>query len=231
MNSFLVGTPEGARLCTSFQDCSRYRGKTSKSYDKGWCQHDTVCSRERHPAHCHLPWNGRRLLWKSIVSTRCPRIDCFIAYAIWWWCVSWKLNVIRHKLFGISDLFFLMKNQTMQLVCEYLFTLYMHHYIYICIHSCLCAISWRWCVFRKLSISEHTVTWWSMIIDRVWIGYWIYWTLWYSSWIHFTVHYDTHTPMSTVTSSLPFFGSRFFQWRMFPFLWVPKLSPASATSF
>jgi hypothetical protein len=40
----------------------------------------------------------------------------------------------------------------------------------------------------------------------------------------------TRTLVSTVTSSLPLFGSG-FQRRTFPFLRVPKLSPASATSF
>jgi hypothetical protein len=36
--------------------------------------------------------------------------------------------------------------------------------------------------------------------------------------------------MSTVMSSMPLVGSG-FQRQTFPFLWVPKLSPASATSF
>jgi hypothetical protein len=40
----------------------------------------------------------------------------------------------------------------------------------------------------------------------------------------------TNTLMSTVTSSLLLLGSG-FQRRTFPFLWVPELSPASATSF
>jgi hypothetical protein len=36
--------------------------------------------------------------------------------------------------------------------------------------------------------------------------------------------------VSTVTSSQPLLRSGFQRWT-FPFLWVPKLSPASATSF
>jgi hypothetical protein len=44
--------------------------------------------------------------------------------------------------------------------------------------------------------------------------------------VHFTV---THTPLSTVTSSVPLLGSG-LQRRMFPFLCVPELSAASATS-
>jgi hypothetical protein len=40
----------------------------------------------------------------------------------------------------------------------------------------------------------------------------------------------THTPVATVTSSLPLRGSG-FQHQTFPFLWVPELFPASATSF
>jgi hypothetical protein len=44
---------------------------------------------------------------------------------------------------------------------------------------------------------------------------------------HFTV---THTPISTVTTSLPLLGGSFQRWTS-PFLWVPELSPVSATSF
>jgi hypothetical protein len=40
----------------------------------------------------------------------------------------------------------------------------------------------------------------------------------------------THTLVFTFTSSLPLLGSG-FQWRTFPFVWFPELSPASATSF
>jgi hypothetical protein len=72
-------------------------------------------------------------------------------------------------------------------------------------------------------------------IDRFWINDRIYWTLCYSSWLNFTVHCYTHTHarmhtlVSTVTSSLPLLTSG-FQRRTFPFLWVPELSPTSATS-
>jgi hypothetical protein len=45
--------------------------------------------------------------------------------------------------------------------------------------------------------------------------------------LQFTI---THRQLSKVTSSLPLIGSG-FQRQMFPFLWVPELSPASATSF
>jgi hypothetical protein len=45
--------------------------------------------------------------------------------------------------------------------------------------------------------------------------------------LQFTI---THILVSTVTSSLPLLGSG-FQRRIFPFLLVPNLSPASATSF
>jgi hypothetical protein len=40
----------------------------------------------------------------------------------------------------------------------------------------------------------------------------------------------TRTLVPTVTSSLPLLSSG-FQLRTFPFLWIPELSPASATSF
>jgi hypothetical protein len=46
----------------------------------------------------------------------------------------------------------------------------------------------------------------------------------------YTLQYTiTHTLVSTVTSSLLLMGSG-FQWQTFPVLWVPELSPASATS-
>jgi hypothetical protein len=45
--------------------------------------------------------------------------------------------------------------------------------------------------------------------------------------LQFTI---THTLVCTVKYSLPLLGSG-FQLRLFPFLWVPKLSSASATSF
>jgi hypothetical protein len=75
----------------------------------------------------------------------------------------------------------------------------------------------------------NTVTIW-VTIDGVWFGNRIYWIPWYSSWLNFTDLCYTHTLVYTVTSSLPLLGIG-FQWRMFPFLWVPYLSPALATSF
>jgi hypothetical protein len=65
-----------------------------------------------------------------------------------------------------------------------------------------------------------------------WIGNRIYCTLGYSDYaLHFTItHTHTHTLVSTVMSSLPLLGSG-FQWRTFPFFWVPEISPASATRF
>jgi hypothetical protein len=71
-------------------------------------------------------------------------------------------------------------------------------------------------------------------MDGFWTGNRIIWTLWYNEWLHFTVHCythtHTHTVVSTVTSLLPLLGSG-FQRRTFTSLWVPELSPASATSF
>jgi hypothetical protein len=45
--------------------------------------------------------------------------------------------------------------------------------------------------------------------------------------LQFTV---THTLVSAVTPLVPLLGSG-FQRRTFPFLWVPEILPASATSF
>jgi hypothetical protein len=41
---------------------------------------------------------------KTYCNSEVPK-DWLIAYVVWWWCVSWKLNVIRHKLFSIFDFF------------------------------------------------------------------------------------------------------------------------------
>jgi hypothetical protein len=97
MDFFPVGTPEGASLRSPSQDCWRSRGSTSNSCDNGRCQRVKACSRECRAAHCRLPWNGRRPLRKPIVTTRNPWFDHLIAYAIWRWRVSWKLNVTGHK--------------------------------------------------------------------------------------------------------------------------------------
>jgi hypothetical protein len=47
--------------------------------------------------------------------------------------------------------------------------------------------------------------------------------------LHFTITY-THTLVSPVTASLPLLDCG-FKWWMFPFLWVPELSLASARNF
>jgi hypothetical protein len=49
--------------------------------------------------------------------------------------------------------------------------------------------------------------------------------------LHLHTHTHTHILVSTVTSSLPLLGSGFQRWTFFPFLCVPELFPASATSF
>jgi hypothetical protein len=50
-----VRTPEGALLCSPFQDCRRSRGKTSSCCDKSRCQHVKVYSGECLAVHCRLP--------------------------------------------------------------------------------------------------------------------------------------------------------------------------------
>jgi hypothetical protein len=49
-------------------------------------------------------------------------------------------------------------------------------------------------------------------------------------WLHFTNHYHTQTIVFSITVFTALLGNG-FQWRMFPFLWVPELFLASATSF
>jgi hypothetical protein len=66
--------------------------------------------------------------------------------------------------------------------------------------------------------------WWSNLLDSLIQCM----TTLYSTLLH--THTHTHALVFTVISSLPLLGSS-FQWWTFPFLWVPKLSLASATSF
>jgi hypothetical protein len=60
---------------------------------------------------------------------------------------------------------------------------------------------------------------------RVWIGNRIYWTL---PWLYFTTYHPRLMCLAAVFTAM--LGSG-FQRRTFPFLRVPELSPASATSF
>jgi hypothetical protein len=72
-----------------------------------------------------------------------------------------------------------------------------------------------------------------MTVDGFWINNRIYWILWYSAWLHFQIYCYTHTPVFTVTSSLPLLGSG-FQRQTFPillgFLAVPGLSDQLLTA-
>jgi hypothetical protein len=123
---FSVGSPEGARLCSSSQDYCRSRGKTLSSCDNVWCYRVKVCTRGRCAALCRLPWNGRRQHRIPIVTTRHPWFH-LIACAIWLCHVSWKVNVTRHVLYNIFDLWFINKKSHYGgLVREVDFILYIH---------------------------------------------------------------------------------------------------------
>jgi hypothetical protein len=77
-----------------------------------------------------------------------------------------------------------------------------------------------------------------VIRDGVWIGNWIYWTLTLVTINNYDSLTELHTPKITVsTAHIVFFSLHWpllgsgFQRPTFPFLWVPELYPASATSF
>jgi hypothetical protein len=85
-----------------------------------------------------------------------------------------------------------------------------------------------YCTALQYIILHYTVTCMSVTVDVVRTGN------------RLTGHFDTardyilqftitHTLTSTVMSLLPLFRSG-FQQRTLPFLWIPELSPASATS-
>jgi hypothetical protein len=70
----------------------------------------------------------------------------------------------------------------------------------------------------------HTI----VTIDGVWIGNQIYWTL--KQLVTTFYKSVSHRLVFSVTTSTALLGSS-FQQQTFHLLWVPKLSPASATSF
>jgi hypothetical protein len=67
--------------------------------------------------------------------------------------------------------------------------------------------------------------------DWVWIGIWVYWTLTLLT----TNNYNTLTELRaleiTETKTNITLLDSGLKWRTFPFLWVPEMSSASATSF
>jgi hypothetical protein len=78
-------------------------------------------------------------------------------------------------------------------------------------------LSWSTHIVTHMSVTtDGVLDWWSDLLDSL-IQH-------VTNTSHFTV-----TQVSTVKSSLSLSGSG-FQWRAFPFLWVPEWSPASATS-
>jgi hypothetical protein len=78
---FLVGTPEGACLCSSTQDYRRSHAKISNSCDNSNCQHVKGCSRECRAGHHCLPYNGWRQIQTPIVTIRGKWFDHLIACA------------------------------------------------------------------------------------------------------------------------------------------------------
>jgi hypothetical protein len=77
----------------------------------------------------------------------------------------------------------------------------------------------------KISLWRLSVT-----VDGFWIYDRTHCILWYSGWLQFIWQYYTHTLVTTIKSSLQLLGTG-FQMRTFHILWVPELSPASATNF
>jgi hypothetical protein len=67
-------------------------------------------------------------------------------------------------------------------------------------------------------------------IDGVWIGNWIYWTLQHTTRDYTLQITITHRLVFSATVFTELLGSG-FQRLTFPFLWFPKLFPASASSF
>jgi hypothetical protein len=90
---------------------------------------------------------------------------------------------------------------------------------------------------NRFDSGVHTITI-SLTVDGVCIGNWIYWNLTDPllqviitvSLIHILYISLGHTDLLRLLCLYQSSGNG-FQWRTFPFLWVPELSPASATSF
>jgi hypothetical protein len=104
-----VGTPEGARLCSPFQNYRRSFG----SCDNDRRRYVKTCSRECLADRCRMPWNGLKPLRTRIATTTFPWIDHLIPCAIWWWHVSWELNVTGHTVYN-SLCFFLTGYHTIE---------------------------------------------------------------------------------------------------------------------
>jgi hypothetical protein len=93
-NGFLLwGFWKGTHLCSPSQDYGTFYGRISRRFENSRCQHVKASLRGSCAAHCHLSWNGWRPLWMPVVTTRPQWGDHVIAWAIWWWHVSWKLNI------------------------------------------------------------------------------------------------------------------------------------------
>jgi hypothetical protein len=113
---FLWGHLKEHVYAVPHQVCRRSRGKTSSSGDNRRYQHVNAYSRECRVAHYRLSWYGRRILRLSIVTIRRPWFDHLTAGTIWWWRVSWKLNVTRHILYHTAGWLFNKASQYGKLV-------------------------------------------------------------------------------------------------------------------
>jgi hypothetical protein len=71
-----VGTPEGVRPCSPFQDCRTSRDKTSSSCDSGRFKYIKTFSRECRVAEpLYLPWNEQRQLRTTVVNCKVPMVS------------------------------------------------------------------------------------------------------------------------------------------------------------
>jgi hypothetical protein len=85
------------------------------------------------------------------------------------------------------------------------------------------------CLVRKSSRPHFNLSRVWVTIDGLCIDDQIYCILWYIAWLHFTIHYYTRTNIHSYIFTVVAWQR--LQRRSFSLLWVPELSPASASSF
>jgi hypothetical protein len=160
----------------------------------------TICM--LHPDHWtysyRLPWSCCKFLRIS-----CPVLHIYSLFILSHLCMASSKNDRIHKTEQTAAIHasctqteYISKN-------TFTSTPSLHIYTYTDIKMLFCIIQQLLEVFMNLFTVPHIWIYchdFSMPIDGVWIGNWIYWTLWYA-WLHFTVRCYTRTSVQSHVST------------------------------